>query len=134
MLRSFKYFEIFLTEQSPGPETLSKLCVWTNESRAQNQLNLYNCLLTCHTIVKSWSERIEMCLSNLSDLIIMKQLKNHICPFVYLLVSHKAKPHDNQETRKKFIYDVITTPGFVPIGSKIFHSFSFKPSCHLWLK
>ena len=62
---------------------------------------LYNCLLTCHTIVKSWSEWIEMCLSNLSDLIIMKQLKNHICPFVYLLVSPSVIEQNLMITRKQ---------------------------------
>ena len=39
MLRSFKCIEISLSDQTPGAETLSKVCVLTNESRAQNQLS-----------------------------------------------------------------------------------------------
>ena len=40
ILRSFKCIEISLLDQTPGAETPSKVCVWTNESRAQNQLKL----------------------------------------------------------------------------------------------
>ena len=38
MLRSFKCIEISLSDQTPGAETLSKVCVWTNESSAGSVL------------------------------------------------------------------------------------------------
>ena len=38
MLRSFKCIEISLSDQTPGAETLSKVCVWTNESLAGSVL------------------------------------------------------------------------------------------------
>ena len=38
MLRSFQCFEISLSDQTPGVETLSKVCVWTNESSAGSVL------------------------------------------------------------------------------------------------
>ena len=34
MLRSFKCIEISLADQTQGAETLSKICVWTNENSA----------------------------------------------------------------------------------------------------
>ena len=57
MLRSFKCIEISLSDQTPGAETLSKVCVWTNESSAGSvqefvqsstkvvQLSFFCCLL-----------------------------------------------------------------------------------------
>ena len=39
MPRSFKCIEISLSDQTLGAETLSNVCVLTNESRAQNQLS-----------------------------------------------------------------------------------------------
>ena len=57
MLRSFQCFEISLSDQTPGAETLSKVCVWTNESSAGSvlgfvqsstkvvQLSFFCCLL-----------------------------------------------------------------------------------------
>ena len=38
MLRSIKCIEISLSDQTPGAETLSKVCVWTNESSAGSVL------------------------------------------------------------------------------------------------
>ena len=49
MLRSLKYIEISLSDQAPGAETPSKVCVWTNESSAGS---IYLKLLSIQSIGK----------------------------------------------------------------------------------